>query len=88
MGQFAGYKVARVNSDRIKTMRESRVSTFFFLALLVLLIYSLYVVLGGNGSTLIPASIGSGAGNPLEVVANSLRALGDGIVKAFSGLFH
>ena len=69
-------------------MKESRVSTFIFLALLVLLLYSLYIVLGGNASTLIPGSIGSGAGNPLEGIANSLRALGDGIVKAISGLFR
>jgi len=69
-------------------MRESRVSAIIFLALLVLLLYSLYVVLGGNGSALIPASIGSGAGNPLEAITNSLRALGDGISKAFSGLFR
>lgn len=80
--------MAEVNSDKIKPMRESRVSTFIFLALLVLLVYALYVVLGGNGSGLIPANIGSGAGNPFEMIANSLRGLGDGIVKAFSGLFH
>lgn len=87
MGQFPGCQVARGYSDTIKLMKESRVSTFIFLALLVLLLYSLYIVLGGSASTVIPA-ISSGAGNPLEGIANSLRSLGDGIVKAISGLFR
>ena len=67
-------------------MRGSRLSTIIFVALLVLLFYSLYVVLGGDMSFLRNLRSGSGTGNLLEPITNSLRALGQSLTDVFTSI--
>jgi hypothetical protein len=66
-------------------MRHSRLSTVIFVALLVLLSYSLYIVLGGDMSFIRNLRT-SGTGNLLEPITNSLHALGQSLTDAFTSI--
>ena len=66
-------------------MRNSRLSTVIFVVLLALLLYALYVVLGGDISFLRNLR-GSGTGNLLEPITNGLSALGRGITDVFTSI--
>jgi hypothetical protein len=67
-------------------MRHSRLSTAIFVALLVLLLYSLYAVLGGDTSFLRNLRGDSGTGNLLEPITNGLSALGRGLTDVFTSI--
>jgi len=67
-------------------MRNSRLSTVIFVALLALLLYALYVVLGGDISFLRNLRSGSGTGNLLEPITNGLSALGRGLTDVFTSI--
>lgn len=65
-------------------MRESRLSSIIFVALIALLLFALYVVLGGDLSFLDRLRRAPGAGNLLAPFTDGLRALGQGLSNAFS----
>jgi hypothetical protein len=67
-------------------MRQSRLSTVIFVALLVLLLYSLYVVLGGDITFLRNLRNASGTGNLLEPITNGLHALGQSLIDVFTSI--
>jgi hypothetical protein len=67
-------------------LRQSRLSTVIFAALLVLLLYSLYVVLGGDRSFLGNLRNPSGTGNLLEPFTSGLRALGQSLTDVFTSI--
>jgi hypothetical protein len=67
-------------------MRNSRLSNVIFVALLALLLYALYVVLGGDISFLRNLRSGSGTGNLLEPITNGLSALGRGLTDVFTSI--
>lgn len=60
-----------------------KLSDLILIALLVGLIYVIYLVLGGNLSSFTNLSSSAGGG-PVEQITDSLRSLGDGIAKTFS----
>ena len=66
--------------------KQSRLSTLIFVALLILLLYSLYIVLGGDVSFLGNLRNTSGTGNLLEPITNGLRALGQSLTEAFASM--
>jgi hypothetical protein len=70
----------------MKTFGHSRLSTAIFMILLVLLLYSLYIVLGGDTSFVGNLRSASGSGNLLEPITNSLRALGQSLTNVFTNL--
>lgn len=67
-------------------MRKSRLSGVIFVALLMFLLYALYVVLGGDFSFMRGLRGGSGTGNLLEPITNGLSALGRGLTDVFTSI--
>lgn len=70
----------------MKTLGHNRLSTVIFVTLLVLLLYSLYIVLGGDTSFIGKLRGASGRGNLLEPITNSLRALGQSLTNVFTNI--
>jgi hypothetical protein len=67
-------------------LRQSRLSTVIFAALLVLLLYSLYVVLGGDMSFWRNLRNPAGTSNLLEPFTSGLRALGQSLTDVFTNM--
>jgi len=67
-------------------MRQSRLSTVIFVALLVVLSYSLYIILGGDSSFLRNLTSTTGTGNLLEPITDGLRSLGQGLTDVFTSI--
>ena len=65
-------------------MKQSRLSTVIFVAMLVLLSYSLYIVLGGDISFF--GNLRSNSGNLLEPITNGLHALGKSLTDVYTSI--
>ena len=67
-------------------MKHSRTSTVIFVALLALLFYALFIVLGGDMSFIRNLRNASGTGNLFEPITNGLSALGRGLTDVFTSI--
>jgi len=72
----------------MKGRTGSRLSIPFLLVILMILIVTLYRILGGDGFTIPRLPGSSGDGGFIGQVTGSLRALGDSLAKVFSNILR
>ena len=69
-------------------MKGNRLTIAILIILAVVLLYLLYIVTGGNWTAWMGDISEGGTANPLEMVANSLNALGRAIGDVFSSVLR
>lgn len=86
--QFIVARIANPGYNMITIMKSDRINTVILIFLAVALLSLLYYVTGGNWSAWLGDVSEGGTASPLEMVTNSLNALGRAIGDVFSGFFR
>jgi len=69
-------------------MKSDRINTGILIFLAIALFFLLYTVTGGNWSAWLGDVSEGGTASPLEMITNSLNALGQAIGNMFSNMFR